>query len=194
MMPTERPRPSDGSPPTPQLAGPDEVVLRRAVRGDADAFAQLVHREEPRLRALAYHLLRDPDRTDDALQEAYVRAFRALADFRVEASFGTWMYRITHNVCMDELRRCPPVASLDHLDRERPDPRPDPSTDVVDRADLAAAFAALPPEHRAVVLAVDVHGLNYEEAADALGIPSGTVGSRLNRARASLRRTLEARG
>lgn len=172
----------------------DDDVLVRARTGDAQAFADLVRHYDRRLRALAFRLLGDAAGMDDALQEAYVKAFRALPHFKGESTLGTWLYRITYNACLDELRRTQRVVRLST--REVSDAstrRPDPAEAGVQRHDLAVALAALAPDQRAVVLLVDGEGLNYAEAASVLGIAAGTVASRLSRARSQLRRALEVR-
>jgi RNA polymerase sigma-70 factor (ECF subfamily) len=164
----------------------DELLLARARRGDARAFARLAGEHGEGHRRLAFRLLGDRDRMDDALQEAYVRAFRALPRFKGDAALGTWLYRIVYNACLDELRRGRRrrEAVLDDAAAAAED-------DVDARLDLAAALAALPVDLRAVVLLVDAEGLSYDEAAEVLGVPAGTIGSRLNRARAELRTALK---
>ncbi|MGH9136934.1 MAG: RNA polymerase sigma factor, partial [Acidimicrobiales bacterium] len=85
---------------------PDADVVDRILGGDRAAFANIVRRHDDRLRGLSYKLLGgDRDRVDDALQEAYIRAFRALPRFRRDADLGSWLYRIVYNACIDELRR-----------------------------------------------------------------------------------------
>jgi DNA-directed RNA polymerase specialized sigma24 family protein len=80
-------------------------VLEDAKRGDPSAFAKVVRHYDPGLRALAYRLLGDRDRMDEALQEAYLKAYRALPHFRGGSKLGTWLYRIAYNACLDELER-----------------------------------------------------------------------------------------
>jgi RNA polymerase sigma-70 factor, ECF subfamily len=169
--------------------GPE--IVERARRGDQEAFAAVIRHYDPGLRALAYRLLRDRDRMDDALQEAYVKAFRALPRFRGDSKLGTWLYRIAYNACLDELQRSRRVVQLPlDAETERPGSASDPGDLAAQRHDLAAALAALPPEERAAVLLVDAQGFDYREAARVLGVPEGTIGSRLSRARAVLRRAL----
>jgi RNA polymerase sigma-70 factor (ECF subfamily) len=165
----------------------EPMLLRHARRGDAQAFTALVRRHDDALRALAFRLLGDRAAMDDALQEAYVRAYRSLGTFEGRSGFGTWLYRIVYRTCVDELRR----RGRDELASLELAATPDASSSVAARVDLAAALAALPPELRASVLLVDAQGFSYDEAAEILGIPAGTVASRLNRARAALRETLE---
>jgi len=170
----------------------DAGVLKRARRGDQHAFAVFVRHYDPGLRALAYRLLGDRQRMDDALQDAYVKAFRMLPEFRGDSAPGTWLYRIAYNACLDELRRSRQVVPLDSV-REQPDPRPGIAEAFSQRSGLADALARLAPEDRAAVLLVDAQGFDYQGAAEVLGVPAGTIASRLNRARAALRRTLDDR-
>jgi RNA polymerase sigma-70 factor (ECF subfamily) len=155
---------------------------------DVDAFVALLREYDLQHRRLTFRLLGDRDRMDDVLQEAYARAFRALPRFRGSAAIGTWLYRIVYNTCLDELRRsgARKEVSLDEW-RERVPIR---GERVEERLDLEAALAALPVELRAVVLLVDADELSYDEAAEVLGIPPGTVASRLSRARDALKGAL----
>jgi RNA polymerase sigma-70 factor (ECF subfamily) len=141
------------------------------------------------LRALAYRLLGDRDAMDDVLQDAYGKAVRGMSRFRGESAASTWLYRIVYNACLDELRRRRPeepltgdVVAADVLGA------------VVERDELTGALALLPVEERAAVLLVDADGFDYATAARILGVPAGTVASRLNRARTSLRRVLRPEG
>ena len=175
----------------------DDLVLARARYGDHDAFTSIVGHYDHRLRALAFRLLGDRDRMDDVLQEAYVKAFRALPRFKGASALGTWLYRITYNACLDDLRRRPAVPAVTYeSDRAATiaDPRPGPAEMVVERDDLAAALDRLPTDQRAAVMLVDAYGLDYAEAAEVLGVRAGTIGSRLNRAHVSLRTALERGG
>src|SRR5918995_574310 len=156
------------------------------------APAALVRHYDGGLRALAYRLLGDRDRMDDVLQETYVRAFRGLPGFRGRSRVGTWLYRIAYNACLDELGRAGRVVHLPLADVAEPaDPRLGVAETVAWRRDLAAALAELAPADRAAVLMVDAQGFGYRDAGEVLGVPEGTVASRLNRARAALRRALE---
>jgi RNA polymerase sigma-70 factor (ECF subfamily) len=167
----------------------ETAVLDRARHGDPEAFAIVVRHYDPALRALAYRLVGDRDRMDDALQEAYVKAFRALQGFRGRSRLGTWLHRIVFNACLDELRREPP-PSVVPLDDTAGAVTADHADLVAGREELEQALAELTPHDRAVVVLVDSQGFDYHAAAEVLGIPPGTVASRLNRARAVLRRAL----
>ncbi len=173
----------------------DEFVLERARAGDHAAFRDLVRHYDPGLRALVFRLLGDRGRMDDVLQEAYVKAFRGLATFRGDASVRTWIYRITYNACMDDLRRRPRRDEVS-LDAAPADATltPDPGERIVARAGLAAALALLPPDQRAAVMLVDAEGFDYAAAAKVLGVAEGTIASRVSRARAALRTSLRDGG
>jgi RNA polymerase sigma-70 factor (ECF subfamily) len=172
-------------------------VLERARVGDHEAFATVVRLYDRRLRGIAYRVLGDRDRMDDALQEAYARAFRALPRFRGDARVSTWLFRITYNACLDELARTRKNTHvpLDELVEQASDP-----TQLEDalaiRGELADAFATLSADERAAVFLVDVEGYDYASASEILAVPVGTVASRLNRARKALRCSLgtEAEG
>ena len=166
----------------------DPLAAARA--GDGEAFIGLVRAHDPRLRRLAGRLVRDHARVDDVLQEAYVRAFRAIGSFRADADLGTWLHRITYNCCIDELRR----ARRQPLHLAEPPERAaagsGPGRQVTVQETVRAALATLPEEQRVAVLLVDGNELDYDAAAEVLGIPRGTVTSRVSRARQVLRARL----
>ena len=162
---------------------------------DDETFANVIRLYDRRLRGLAYRVLGDGDGMDDALQEAYVRAFRALPRFRGDARISTWLFRITYNACLDELARKRKLTyvPLDEL-VEQASAGPEPDHAIGARAELASAFGNLSKDERAVVFLVDVEGFDYSGAAEILGVPVGTVASRLNRARRALRLALRPVG
>jgi RNA polymerase sigma-70 factor (ECF subfamily) len=168
-------------------------VVERAAGGDHVAFTQLVRHYDERLRVLAYRILGDRASMDDALQEAYVKAYRAMPGFRGDAAVGTWLYRITYHCCLDLLRRegrHRAAVSLEAVEEAAGDPAAEPGRLVAERAELARALDALPPDQRVAVLLVDTEGFDYAAAGEVLGVPAGTVASRLSRARAALRAAL----
>jgi RNA polymerase sigma-70 factor, ECF subfamily len=159
---------------------------------DDHEFVALVAHHDASLRALAFRMLGDRDRMDDALQEAYTRAFRGLVRFRGDSTHATWLYRIVYNVCVEELRRSRRLRLVELEEADEPaDPAAEVAETVAARAGLAGALARLTPEDRAAVLLVDAQGFDYRSAAGIVGVPEGTIASRLNRARATLRRALE---
>jgi RNA polymerase sigma-70 factor (ECF subfamily) len=167
-----------------------ERTLQAARAGDVEAFEDIVRHYDERLRRLAHRLLGDAGAMDDALQEAYVKAFRGLPRFSGRSSLGTWLYRIVYNACLDQLRRSRHSAAETPLvtDRAAAD---DTEEIVLRRIALRSALAALPVEQRAAVLLVDAEGLSYAEAGKVLGCRTGTVASRLARGRETLRTALD---
>ena len=166
-----------------RLRAAEAVTKRRRFEG-------LLERHEARLRRVAFGVLGDANRVDDVLQEALLKAYRALPNqFESDHHEAAWLYRIVHRCCLNELRsrrRRPETPGVPDI--------PAHATDDATLASLAvaAALAELPPDARAVVLLVDLVGLDYETAAAALRIPRGTVASRLNAARSLLRAAFAA--
>jgi RNA polymerase sigma-70 factor (ECF subfamily) len=177
-----------------QSAAGNEVaaaIAAAARAGDPLAFTALVEHYDPRLRTLAFHLLGDPHQTDDALQDVYMKVFRALPDFAGRSALSTWLTRITYTTCIDHLRRRARLVLVPDLEPDQPLPdRPDPTDEFSDRRRVRDVLRRLSPEQRAVVVLVGVQGLDYERAAEILGVPSGTVASRLSTARTILRSAL----
>jgi len=174
---------------------PDErSLLSRAQSGDADAFISLLEPYDRGLRALAFRLLAETEAMDEVLQTAYANAFRGIRSFRGRATVATWLYRIAYNACLDELRRRARTPEAVPFTDEAPGFAPDLAAEVSTRLDLAVALRALPVELRAPVLLVDGEGFSYPEAAAVLGLPEGTVASRLHRARTALRAALVREG
>lgn len=155
-----------------------------------EVFLEMVKRYDRRLRALAYRMLGDRDRMDDALQDAYLKAFRAFPGFRSESAVGTWLYRIVYNTCVDEIRRSARANLVPIPDLPDPESISDPAEIAFRSEELSSALSELGDQERALVLLVDADGLSYQEAARILDLPIGTVASRLHRTRAALRHSL----
>jgi len=163
------------------------VLVADSLRGDLSAYDRLVAAYQDHIYQTAYRITGHREDARDAAQEAFLRAYRALRTFRGEASFSTWMTRIAVNAALDVVRRRPVHSSVP---ADVAAEGGDPTTDVLRRDQqwrVQQAIAALPPDHRAVVVLRDVQGLRYDEIARVLGVPVGTVRSRLSRARESLR-------
>lgn len=171
---------------------------------EVDEFMVLVQRHDEGLRRLAYRLLGRREAMEDALQDAYLKAFRGMDAYRGSGEPVAWLYRIVYNTCIDRLRRDKhslPVAPEDlaeTLDASGPvwpassEFGRDPADTLATRMTLAEALHTLPPDQRAAVLLVDAQGFDQAAAAQILGVPPGTVASRLHYARRSLRRVLSA--
>lgn len=167
------------------------------VAGSASAFGELVARHQHRLWAVALRLVRDPDDAADVLQDAVVKAFRAAPSFRGEAQVSTWLHRIVVTTALDGLRRAGRAEVLALTDDRSIDAaasaaRGDPLDAHAVVLDVSAALGALPPDQRAAIVLVDMHGFSVAEAADILGCRPGTVKSRCFRGRARLATVLSA--
>lgn len=186
--------------PAPPVPADDEALVRAARNGNLEAYNQLVRQYERQAYAVALRLLRRPEQAEDATQDAFLQAYRALDSFR-GGSFRAWLVRIVTNRCYDLLRATQRRAT-DSLDNQEFETEPQWSTvtalaDPVQRATqaelstlLERALATLSEEQRLVVVLCDVQGYAYEEAASIMGVALGTVKSRLSRARAVLRERL----
>ncbi|MET9326106.1 RNA polymerase sigma factor SigM [Tsukamurella sp. NPDC003166] len=170
----------------------DERLLSDAAHGDGEAFAELFHRHSRQLRATALRTIRDYTDAEDCLQEAMLRAYQLSPTFRGDCKVASWLHRIVVNACLDRARRNQLRASL---------PMPDDLSEVASdegrcaedldrRLTVEAALRMLPEDQRAAVIAVDMHGLSVNQAAELLGVAPGTVKSRRARARARLERLL----
>lgn len=181
----------------------DELLIRRAQRGDADAFEQLLLEHQKNVYNLCYRMAGNPDDAMDLSQETFLRAWRCLDQYQFASAFSTWLYRLCSNICIDFLRRrrrqqTVPLTFEDADGEEQtyavPDAQPLPEEQVelkLTRETLAAAMAQLLPEHRAVLQLRVVNEMSYEQIADVLDIQTGTVKSRLSRARNQLKKILE---
>jgi RNA polymerase sigma-70 factor (ECF subfamily) len=169
---------------------PDNRLLRRAQRGDENAFASLVEPELRRLYTLAARELGSEADAEDAVQEALLRAWRALPRFRAEASFSTWLYRICLNAIHDQRARRARGGGvgLDEI-LEPSDPRDRIGESELSH-DLQRALLAMDETYRTAVVLYDVLGRSYTEIAAVLDVPEGTVKSRIFRGRTELARLL----
>jgi RNA polymerase sigma-70 factor (ECF subfamily) len=170
----------------------EQELVRRASGGDQDAFTRLAAAAVDRLYAIAYRILRDPDRAQDATQQALLGAWRDLPSLRDQDRFEAWLYRLVVHACYAESR-----THRRHVARIRALPIdhssvPDSAISVADRDELEQAFRTLTPEQRAVVVLHHYLGYPLTEIAATLGIPSGTARSRLHYATRQLRAAVEA--
>lgn len=182
-----------------EMAEPNEQeLIDRCRAGDEDAFRQVVERYKKLVFALIVRTVSDRSRAEDLAQEVFLRVHRGLPYFRGEARLSTWIYRIVANLCTEaRAGRGGREVSLD--DRSPPESQPRPALSVTDRAysdlelrdRLEKALARLPPAQRLLIAGHYLKGVQYEELAEALGIPLGTVKSHLYRAKRTLRELLE---
>jgi len=174
----------------------DAVLSARAAEGDDDAFGILVHRWSPSLLALAYHMLGNLPDAEEAVQDAFLRAWRRLPEFRGDAAFGTWMYRIATNRCLTVLRARAPSVPLDAVpEATARDAAGEPERAAESEAatrELAEALTRLRPEQRACWILRELHGLSYAQIAQVTGMSEPTVRGRLFRARRTLMKEMAA--
>jgi RNA polymerase sigma-70 factor (ECF subfamily) len=181
----------------------DHGLIERAKRGEAQAFRELVERHQRRALALAIALVRDEQDAREVVQEAFLRVHRSLGSFHGSSSFFTWLYRIVTNLSIDLMRKpARRETELDaYLDQGEELDAPflariegaDPF-DAMRRQEIAERIQRgldeLPPYHRGVIVMREVHGMSYEEMAEAMGVSKGTIMSRLFHARQKLQRVL----
>ncbi len=186
-------------------SAPEKTLIRAAQRGDLEAFNLLILRYQNLLFGIALRLLNDEDIAADAVQEALISAFRRFHTFRGD-SLRSWLARVVVNACYDEMRRkrrqhSVPLEQFNSNGEEIEtsywlvDSQADPEVQF-ESTELESAIQKsldkLPPVYRLMLILVDIEGLSYEEAASAVGVPVGTVKSRLARARLQMQKSLQA--
>jgi RNA polymerase sigma-70 factor (ECF subfamily) len=178
----------------------DLMLIERAQQGDRGALNALVRKHEVRAYQYAFRLTRNPEEAADVVSEAFVRVYNALPNFKGNSQFTTWLYRILTNCFLDHRKREsrrqtvslePPVTSDDQdMERQIEDVGDTPEESLL-RSErgrrIEEALQKLPEYQRAMILMYHAEQLSYEEISEALDLPIGTVKSRLNRARLSLR-------
>ncbi|AJE84030.1 MULTISPECIES: RNA polymerase sigma factor SigM [Streptomyces] len=171
----------------------DQELLSRHVAGDGEAFGELVRRHRDRLWAVALRTLGDREEAADAVQDALVSAYRAAHTFRGQSAVTTWLHRIVVNACLDRVRKASSRKTSPIDDDERLEQLLEPHESAAAPAErndlhrqLIEALGTLPLDQRAALVLVDMQGYPVAEAAEALGVPVGTVKSRCARGRARL--------
>jgi RNA polymerase sigma-70 factor (ECF subfamily) len=184
----------------------EKTLLEKARQGDAEAFEKLIEAYQKKVFNIALRMLGNYDDACDIAQEVFIRAFKSIKDFREQAMFSTWIYKIATNACLDELRRRKNrvFISIDEevkleegdLKRQIEDDKPSPDIEVEQnemREEINKAISELSEEHRVVIVLRDIQGFTYEEIAKITKCPEGTVKSRINRARQALKEILKPR-
>jgi len=181
----------------PRLGGSDQDIVRRCIAGEADAFAGLVERYGGRVYNIALRITSDADAAKDCAQEAFIRAYRALHRYDPTLPFGPWLFRITTNASLNYVQRWHAhQTTVDELPDAPEEADEGPEETAVRHEELAevvAAMADLAPAYRAALTLRHMQQLSYQEVADALDLPLGTVKTHLHRARAALKTRLAAR-
>lgn len=171
----------------------DDLLITRFQAGDEDAFRWLLERYAERIRNLVYGIFHDADLIDDITQDVFIKAYRALPGFRFDASFYTWLYRITVNHCRDIMRRqkrrnmLSLQTLLENRDRELTEKTSVQPQDNDTQEWVQSGLQKLPDKYRIPVVLKDLEGCTYEEMADIMQCELGTVKSRLSRGRSMLR-------
>jgi len=176
----------------------DNHLIEASRRDDSAAFGELVTRYQDRLYNTMVHVVGSAEDARDVVQDAFVQAFVKLDTFRGSAAFYTWLYRIAMNLAISHLRRARPRRSVE-TDRELTGTEPVDRTEGPDgpllrqeRAEqVRLALTELPEEHRTILVLREMDGCSYQTMGDILGLPIGTVRSRLHRARLQLREALQ---
>lgn len=187
---------------------PEEQLLKKSLSGDTRAFEELVAQYQGKVYALAFRYMGNEEDASDMAQEALLKAYRSLRMFKGNSSFGTWLYRITTNVCLDELRRRKrriiplsldePLATQNGEEIEKEIADQSPGADLLYEQKEFSDYIQnlldeLRPEHKTAIVLRDVMELSYEEIAQTLDCSLGTVKSRISRARDVLRKKLADR-
>lgn len=184
----------------------DADLIRRCLANDQSAYKQLLEKYRRQVLSLVWRMVSDREEAQDLAQEAFIRAFRSLHTFDATRSFPAWLFRITTNLCVDHYRRkkldtVPLVQPADHEREERArdveSPLIGPDEEFADREGaerLDAMVRALPAPYRIVVLLRHQSDMSYDEIAEALNLPLGTVKARIHRAHRMLKEKLERWG
>ena len=161
----------------------DRELMQLHLAGDPDAFGEIFRRHEDRMWAVAMRTCGNRELAADAVQDAFISAFRRSASYRGDAAVTTWLHRIVVNACLDRLRRERPTSELPEFDLTD---GKDAHSQLETRLDVHAALASLPEAQRAALILVDMHAVPVAEAAEILGVAEGTVKSRCSRGRTAL--------
>lgn len=173
----------------------DDELIAAALSGQRQAFGTLVERYERAVYHLCYRTLHDTEEAKDAAQEAFFKGFRALRTFRPGAKFSTWIFTIAYHACCDRLARRKKFSDGEMPDRADPAAGPQEQAERADEARrLRAAIDALPEKYRTVITLFHLQNKQYDEIAQVLGLPMGTVKTHLFRAKDLLRKALEDDG
>lgn len=180
----------------------EREMIARCAKGDREAFNELIEKYQKQVFNTAYAMLSNYEDASDASQEVFIKLYRSIASFKGQSAFSTWLYTICRSVCSDMLRkrqRRGVTLSIDSGGEEgetaaelpSDEPSPEERCEMSERQrTVRSAIAQLSPEYREVIVYSDLEQLSYEEIAKILKCPTGTVKSRLNRARNALKKKL----
>lgn len=182
----------------------DEELVALSIGGDVESFNQLVLRWERPIFALAYRVIGREEEARDVVQETFLRAFRGIGNFRGQAKFSSWVYRIALNLCRDWMRRerrtpiLPSPEGVDVIELAAEQGPVESIEDLVARNDMSKVVAdlmtRLPEQQRTAIILKEYHGMTFQEIADLQGVPLSTVKTRLYQGLNVLRRHLQQQG
>ena len=184
----------------------ENVLIEKSKKGDIVAFEKLIETYQTKVFNIAYNMLNNYDDANDVAQEVFIRVYKSIKNFKGESSFSTWLYRITTNVCLDEIRKRKNrnVVSIDEdipfddgeVTRQIVDDSPTPDI-IAEKKELREivndAIDKLSEEHKTVIVLRELQGLSYEEISNIINCPERTVKSRINRARGALKNILKSK-
>ncbi|MDD2586173.1 MAG: sigma-70 family RNA polymerase sigma factor [Syntrophomonadaceae bacterium] len=183
-------------------------LIKKSLQGDMRSFEELVEQYQNKVYALSYRYMGNEEDAYDMTQEAFIKAYRSLRSFKGDSGFGTWLYRIVTNVCLDEIRRRKrrivplsldePLSTSDGDEVEKEIVDTSPTADILYEQKEFAQYIQnildqMKSDHKTVIILRDMMELSYEEIAQVLNCSMGTVKSRLSRARSILRKKLGER-
>jgi RNA polymerase sigma-70 factor (ECF subfamily) len=170
----------------------DENLVTMSQSGDNEAFAQLVRRYSPDAYRTAFMVLRDHNEVEDVVQESFLTCYRKIKSFRMESSFKTWLYRIVVSRCYDRLRKLNRESSVMNKMSLNLNNGNSDINEIESRLDLREVILGLKPEHRLVLTLYYGMDFGVQKVADIMGVPAGTVKSRLNTARSLIKNSMTA--
>ncbi|AEV69215.1 sigma-70 family RNA polymerase sigma factor [Acetivibrio clariflavus] len=184
----------------------EKDLVERAKSGDLEAFEQLIIGCQKKVFNIAFRMVGNYDDANELAQEVFIKAFRSIKNFKGDSSFSTWIYRITANVCLDELRKRKnrTIVSLDQdielndgdVKRQMPDNAPTPDMEAESnevKSIVNESIQQLPDDYKSMIILRDIQGFSYDEISKIVNCPEGTVKSRINRARQALKKILQAK-
>jgi len=169
----------------------DLELVHQSQQGDPEAFSELVRRHQHVIYNVAYRFMRDSNLADDMAQEAFLKAYRLLKGFRGDCSFSTWMYRVTCSVCLTELNRRKRRAEVELQPKHDSLHSVDPPEDIDMPEKIRRCVGKLPDRYAKIITLYYLKGISYEEIAQVMEIPMGTLKTWMFRARKQLRQVVE---
>ena len=181
----------------------EKELIRRAKHGDDKAFEEIINLYQNKICSTIYFMMKDDNKVEDIAQEVFIKVYKNINRFNEQSSLYTWIYRITMNACYDELKKDSKIVYFSSLvkDDDKEIEFEDYSQNIDDQVSkkfekdaLIKAIKSLQSEQKALIILRDIRGFSYNEIADMLNLKLGTVKSKINRARISLKEVLEKQG